>query len=186
MFTFRSIPIFTVMALTAFAADAPVPSPPLEILRPNAPPITLQQYRGKVVVLALILTTCSHCQQFTGVLNAVSREYSPRGVQFLECAFNPDAQATLPEFVQRFQPNFPVGYTSQVAINAYLHRSVLTTRPLYVPHLVVLDRAGWIRADYPGEDAFFRNPEAGLRALLDNLLRPASPAKATSARPSHR
>ena len=51
------------------------------------------------MVLALIHTTCSHCQQFTVVMNILAREYTPRGVQFLECAFNDDARMTMPELL---------------------------------------------------------------------------------------
>lgn len=179
--TLRHLVFCAAFALCGSAADAPRPSPPFEILRPGAPTLKLSQYRGKIVALALIQTTCSHCQQFTVVLNILAREYAPRGVQFLECAFNDDALLTLDEFQRRFHPSFPVGYNSPAAVNTYLHRNVLQARPLYVPHLVVLDRAGKIRADIPGEDQFFRRAEAGMRMLLDDLLKPA-----TSVPPSRR
>lgn len=177
MLNLRSILICAAMACTAFATEPPRPSPPLEILRPGAPSLTLSQYRGKFVVLALIHTSCSHCQQFTTVLNILSREFTPRGVQFLECAFNDDAAIALPEFQRRFNPSFPAGYNSPSAINTYLRRSIMDTHPLYVPRLLVLDRAGMIRAEYPGEDPFFHTAETGLRTLLDNLLKPATAAK---------
>ena len=177
MLELRYLLISAALVWNAGAAEPPRPSPPLQILRPGAPTITLSQYRGKVVALALILTTCSHCQQFTVVLNILAHEYGARGVQFLECAFNDDAVPTLPGFLERFHPSFPVGYTSQAAINTYLRRSILDRRPLYVPHLVVLDRAGRIRADIPGEDPFFRTAENSLRALLDGLLKPAATRK---------
>jgi hypothetical protein len=173
----RLVLTYAALAFSAFAAEPPRPSPPLEILRPGAPALTLSQYRGKIVVLALIHTTCSHCQQFTVVMNILAHEYTPRGVQFLECAFNDDAVATMPEFQQRFHPSFPVGYTSTAAVNTYLRRTLMDPRPLYVPHLVVLDRAGRIYADYPGEDPFMRTAENGLRTLLDNMLKPAAPSK---------
>ena len=177
MLNLRAILICALMACTAYAADPPRPSLPLELLRPGAPSLTLNQYRGKFVVLALIHTSCSHCQQFTAVLNILAREYEARGVQFLECAFNDDARVAMPEFQQRFKPSFPVGYNSPAAINTYLRRSVMDTHPLYVPRLLVLDRAGMIRAEYPGEDPFFHSAETGLRTLLDELLKPAATAK---------
>jgi len=173
----RLVLIYAALACAALAAEPPRPSPPLEILRPGAPALTLSQYKGKIVVLALIHTTCSHCQQFTVMMNILAHEYTPRGVQFLECAFNDDALVTMPEFQQRFHPTFPVGYTSAAAVNTYLRRTVLDPHPLYVPHLVVLDRAGRIHADYPGEDPFMHTAETGLRTLLDNMLKPAGAGK---------
>jgi hypothetical protein len=53
----------------------------------------------------------------------------------------------------------------------YLQHSVIDSRPLFVPHMVFLDRAGVIRADYPGGDAFFTNANANIRAQLDKMLK---------------
>ena len=162
------------LASAALAAGVPQPSPPLEILRLNAPTLHLSQYRGRIVVLALISTSCPHCQQFTVTLNILEREFASRGVQFLECAFNEDAPRALPEFLDRFHPPFPVGYTSPAAVNTYLRRTLFDPHPLYVPHLVVLDRAGRIHSEFPGEDAFFQSAEENLRALLEGMLKPAA------------
>jgi hypothetical protein len=162
-------------ALTALAAEPPRPSPPLTIERLGAPAVELSQYRGKVVALALIFTTCPHCQDLTRTLGTLSREYSLRGVQVLECAFNDDAKQTMAEFLKQLQPPFPVGWTNRAAAMAYLERSILDTRPLYVPHMVFLDRRGIIQADYPGESDFMKDPATNIRAELEKLLKP--PAK---------
>src|SRR4051812_39301547 len=124
MLTSRSLFLGAVLALTANATDIPRPSPPLTILRDGAPPIQLSQFRGKIVALAFIQTSCSHCQNFTTILNVLAKDYAPRGVQFLECAFNDDAKATMPEFLKRFAPAYPVGYTSNAAVMTYLQHSL--------------------------------------------------------------
>ena len=162
-------------ALTALAAEPPRPSPPLEIERLGAPAVQLSQYRGKVVALALISTTCSHCQDLTRLLVSLAPEYSPRGVQVVECAFNDDAKTTMAAFLQQFQPPFPVGWITHAAAMAYLQRTILDTRPLYVPQMVFLDRRGIIRAEYPGESDFFKDSATNVRAELEKLLKP--PAK---------
>jgi thiol-disulfide isomerase/thioredoxin len=161
-------------ALIAMAAEPPRPSPPLAIERPGAPAVELSQYRGKVVALAFIFTTCSHCQDLTRLLVPLSREYALRGVQVLECAFNDDAKQNMAAFLQQFQPPFPVGWTSRATAMAYLQRSLLDTKPLYVPHMVFLDRRGIIRADYPGEGDFFKDPATNIRAELEKLLKPSA------------
>jgi hypothetical protein len=173
--------IILLLAAFAFAAQAADPlrdALPLDLLRPGAAPLKLSQYRGKVVVLALIFTSCSHCQNFTGIMNKLSADYTPRGAQFLECAFNDDAPQSLNKFVQDFRPAFPVGYNTSAAINTFLRRSMMETRPLYVPRLLVLNPAGKIQAEYSGDDNFFVNPEPPLRVLLDKML----PAKASAAK----
>jgi cytochrome oxidase Cu insertion factor (SCO1/SenC/PrrC family) len=165
--------LFATAALAADTAAPPRPSPPLTIERLGAPSVELSQYRGKVVALVFIFTTCSHCQDLTKLLGPLSREYALRGVQVLECAFNDDAKQTMAEFLQQFQPPFPVGWTNRAAAMAYLQRTILDTRPLYVPHMVFLDRRGIIRGDYPGESDFMKDPATNIRAELEKLLKPA-------------
>jgi hypothetical protein len=174
-----ALPLILIAAFTAAspAADTARPSPPFSIQRTGAPPLQLSQYRGKVVALAFIYTSCSHCQQLTTELNLIARDYAPRGVHFLECAFNDDAIPALPDFLQRFTPPFPVGYSTLAAVMSYLQYTAVDPRPLYVPHMVFLDRAGVIRADYPGESTFFQNATPNIRAQLEKMLKPATPKK---------
>jgi thiol-disulfide isomerase/thioredoxin len=171
--------IVSVLACAALlsAAEPALPrrSPPFSILLADgAKPLTLAGYRGKVVALIFISTTCPHCQALTKELVPMAKEYAPRGVQFLECAVNPDAKDSVKGFVREFQPPFPVGYNTQDAVNAYLRRSILLT--FYVPHVVFLDRSGMIVADFEGESDFIKNPATNTRVELDKLLKAPAPA----------
>jgi len=166
-----------------FAADGARPSPPFEIQRMKGPALRVSQYRGKIVALAFIDTTCPHCQELTGTLKSIARDYAARGVVVLECAFNDGARAGLPEFQQRFDPPFPVGWNTRAAVMSYLQYNLLDPRPLYVPHMVFIDRAGEIRGDYPGEDLFFRDPNTNIRDELDTLLRGGRRAPAAKGKP---
>jgi len=185
-----------VLGLTATAVEVGKPSPAFTVQRLNAPAIPLSQYQGKVVVLAFIDTECPHCQHLTGVLNTIAKEYEGKGIQFVECAFNDGAVQLLPGFNQKFQPVATMGFSPRDPVMTYLAHSIL--KPLYVPHLVFLDRKGIVRGDYPGESEFMTNPEKNVRAELDELLKPSSstsahpgskskaPVKSTaSAAPSH-
>jgi peroxiredoxin len=163
--------VCAMLALTAWAGESARTAPAFTMLRMNQPAIRLSQYRGKVVALALILTTCSHCQQFTVELNQVAKEYAGRGVQVVECAFNEDALRTMPEFQERFTPPFPLTYSSPAAVSAFLQRTIFDVKPLNVPYLVLIDRSGVIRAEFPGESPFFQDAGTNLRAELNKLLR---------------
>ncbi|MGD0499583.1 MAG: TlpA disulfide reductase family protein [Bryobacteraceae bacterium] len=167
----------------SFAAwgEGPRLSPPLTVQRAGAAPLTLASFRGKIVALAFIFTTCPHCQDLTRELVPIAREYQPRGVQFLECAFDDEAPASLAGFVEQFRPPFPVGYTNRAAVDSYLGRTIIDLRPLYMPHLVFLDRKGFIQGDFPGESDFMLHPAANVRAELDRLLsvRPAEPKESS-------
>jgi peroxiredoxin len=155
---------------TLWAGEPARPAPAFTMLRLNQPSIRLSQYRGKVVALAFIATTCPHCQQFTVELNQIDRDYSHRGVQIVECAFNDEGPQAMREFLERFEPRFPVTYSTPAAVSAFLQRTMLDPRPLRVPVLVLIDRAGMIREEIGGEDNFFQNPGANLRAKLDKML----------------
>jgi thiol-disulfide isomerase/thioredoxin len=169
------ISLFTCAAL-AYAAQPAQPrrSPPFSILRADAEPLALASFRGKVVALVFISTTCSHCQEFTRELVPLAKEYAPRGVQFLECAVNAGAMAVA-GFVQQFQPPFPVGFNTQAAVDEYLRRSVMLT--FYVPHAVFLDRNGMIVGDFEGESDFMKSPAENTRKELDKLLTAKAPAR---------
>lgn len=166
------------LAVTAFAVDVGKPSPALTIQRLNGPPLQLSQYKGKVVAIAFIHTTCPHCQNLTKLLNVISKEYAPKGVQVVACAFNDGVKDLLPEFLQTFQPTFPVGYCDRDPVMVYLQFSLL--KPFYVPHMVFLDRRGVVRGDFAGESDFMTQPDVNIRTELDQLLKGATSTSAAA------
>jgi thiol-disulfide isomerase/thioredoxin len=163
-------------AFTGMAGEPAKPSPPLTIQRAGSPAIQLSQYRGKIVLLAFIHTTCPHCQELTRGLIPIARDYQARGVQVVECAFNTNADQLVPGFVQQFQPPFPVGWAANDTVMGYLGRSVMDTTPFFVPHLVFLDRRGMIQGDFAGESDFMKTPDPSIRGELDKLLKAGAPA----------
>src|SRR6185369_3527645 len=119
------------MAVMAPAAPLPRPSPDFAVRLSPSGQVSPAQYKGKVVLLAFILTTCPHCQHTTGILSGLQREYGPRGLQVLAAAFNPMANMLVPDFVKQFQPAFPVGYTDRIPVHTYLDPP--ETMQMYVP-----------------------------------------------------
>src|SRR5437763_14687448 len=97
------------------AADLPRKCPDLAIHMADGKSVPLSQYKGKVVALAFISTTCPHCQNYTQSLSAIQKEYAHKGVQILGAAFNDGAQTLLPAFIQQFQPAFQVGWEDRVS-----------------------------------------------------------------------
>jgi len=169
MRTLSATTLFSLLALTATAMEVGKPSPAFTIKQLSGPPIELSQYKGKVVAIAFIDTSCPHCQNLTKLLNVISKEYAGKPVQILGCAFNDGSQQALPQFIQQFQPNFPVGYCSRDAVLNYLQFPIL--KPLYVPHMVFLDKRGMVRGDYLGESEFMTHPDVNVRMELEQLLK---------------
>jgi thiol-disulfide isomerase/thioredoxin len=166
-------------ALAASGATIPRPAPELAINSQNGP-VHLSKLKGKVVVVEIMSTTCPHCQNSSKILSKLKNEYGPKGFEALGVAINEDAN--VPQFIQNFGVNFPVGAGKRDDAFAFLQHSVMT--PFYFPQLVFIDRSGNIRAQYGGTDAFVQtNEEKNVRGMIEKLLaegtakKPAVPAR---------
>jgi peroxiredoxin len=157
------------------AAQVPRPSPDFSIDLNSGQKIQLNQYKGKVVALAFILTTCPHCQKTVGYLSALQNELGPSGFQVVASAVEDMASMNVPDFVKRFQPPFPVGFSSRDPVLEYLQHPAMFK--LMMPQLVFIDRQGTIRAQYGGDDKFFaEDQEKHLREQVETLLKEAPAA----------
>lgn len=168
---------FALAAFSLAAQQLPRTAGDWTIQTPDGKPIQLASYRGKVVVLAFILTTCPHCQKTVGILSGLEPKYAPLGVQVLASAVNSGARQALPEFVKTFQPAFPVGYNEDGSKVLDYCQFAPMRMPL-MPIVLLIDRQGNIRFEHEGHDEkFFSDQEQNFRAELDSLLKPAAKKK---------
>lgn len=165
-------------ALPAFAQPpAPRKAPEFTITDANGKETLLSSYRGKVVVIGFVYTTCPHCQVFSQVLEKLYKELGPRGFQPIDIAWNDNAQLLITNFAQQFGVTFPMAYSTYDPIMSFM-RFTIMDRPV-VPLVVVIDRKGMIRAQSPaGGDANLQD-EGKLRELIEVLLKESA---GTSAR----
>jgi peroxiredoxin len=163
-------------ALTPLSgADIPRPAPNYAVKLVSGQQIPLNSYRGKVVALLFVSTTCPHCQETCRLMNSLRKEYGPRGFETVAVAFNPMAKMLLPEFIQKTGATFPVGYDDSDPVYNFLQRpTILQT---YVPIMVFIDRQGVIRGQYLGDDKFFGDSEKNIRSMIETLLKAAVAAK---------
>src|SRR5580658_2006372 len=78
MFVCAFAALFT---LTVAHAREPRLAAQIPIPLPDGKKITLQQYRGKVVLLAIFSTMCPDCIDNIEMLNRVQKELGPKGFQ---------------------------------------------------------------------------------------------------------
>ena len=179
----RKVVILLAIAIAAFAAQIPRKAPEFVITAPDGKQTLLSSYRGKTVVLALMYTTCPHCQKLSGELNGIQREYAAKGVQVLGAVWDPTAAKNLKAFTTAFASGFPCGSSSSEAVMTFLQQP--SNNPPFVPILVFIDKTGMIRmvhmvtGDTPEnspEQKYFADANASIRADLDKLLKgtPAS------------
>lgn len=169
--------LLAALSAAAFAMP-PLPrrSPEFTITEGPGKDVLLSKYRGKVVVLAFVYTTCIHCQAFSSMVNGIQKDLGPRGFQAIDVAWNQDADRLAPNFARQLGLTFPVGYSTWDPIMSFLGFTVMD-RPV-VPLIVVIDNKGMIRAESPPQGDPDLQDETKLRALVENLLNEGATAHA--------
>lgn len=179
-------------SLLATAAEGPRKAPELAFNIPGQGQKLLSQYRGKVVALEFILTTCPHCQAASHVMTNFQQEYGSRGFQALDVAINAldegrtEAQADqiVQAFTQKFQVGFPVGYISRDQMMSFMGFSL--AERMVVPQLVMIDRKGYIRYQTPASDADENwgklTNETAIRQHIEELLSTSNSASTRRSR----
>ena len=176
---YRLFVAFTLAAGSVWAAGAIRKAPELAFQVPGQGQKLLSQYRGKVVALEFILTTCSHCQDASHVMTRYQKELGPRGFQAIDIAINaldtnPDpnnANTIVANFIREFQVGFPVGWVTRDQFMSFMQFSVVDR--VVVPQLVLIDRKGMIRYGTPAGDSPERESlmkDGVIRAHIEELL----------------
>jgi thiol-disulfide isomerase/thioredoxin len=135
-------------------------------------------YRGKVVIIEVMQTSCEHCQKLAPTLEKIKAKYGEK-IAVLALVNPPDTLATVSDFIARYKSKstylFDCGQVSAI----YMKASP-TNPSIQLPHLFVIDAAGMIREDFGVTDANKAIFEGdGLSPVLDKVLAaaPAAPAK---------
>lgn len=174
--------LITAAAIVWAIPPLPRKSPEFSIVEP--PPIPsgkdkqslLSDYRGKVVLLAFVHTTCPHCQAYSQLLTRLHKDLGPKGFQPIDIAWNPQAKMLVPGWTKQLGLDFPVGYCEAYdPIMNFMGFSVMD-RPV-VPLAVVIDRKGMIRAQSKPEGDPNLQDETWLRPFLTTLLNEPAVAK---------
>ncbi|MFN7919162.1 MAG: TlpA disulfide reductase family protein [Bryobacteraceae bacterium] len=155
------------------ALTLPKPSPSL-VFRTTTGQIDIASYKGKVLGIEFLLTTCPHCQNCSRVLQKMQTEFGSRGFQALGIAVNDMSNMLVDDYVKNLGLSFPVGFAPKELPHQYLEHPIAMI--MYYPQLVFIDRAGVIRAHYPGGDKFYQEEEKNMRAQIETLLGAAKPA----------
>jgi peroxiredoxin len=163
-----------------WAATIPRQSPDFTIQMTDGKQVKVSDYRGKVLCLTFILTTCPHCQKTTQLWDNIYPELAPKGLAVVEAALNENPN--IGSFISQYKVPFPVGTAGVMSALDYIQWPK-DKRPL-VPFLVFIDRNGVIRAQYTGVDeAFFDNQqEQHMREEAQKLLNEG----AGNSKPSHK
>lgn len=165
---FRVILAFVCLLVSVQGASTPRPLADISVPISKGKNIRLSQYRGKVMVVTLISTTCDHCISSMQMLSQLQKEYGPRGFQVVAVAANDGADKTVAP-LSRLQFGFPLGYLDQNT-TMQLCDFKREDHP-FVPIFMFVDKKGTVRFQYAAKDDFFKNEEKNTRILVDALLK---------------
>jgi thiol-disulfide isomerase/thioredoxin len=163
--------LFLVLLLTAaaFSQQTPRPAPEFTIHMADGSNRLLSSYKGKVVILAMMQTGCPHCQHFAQQLGIYQQEYGTKGLQVLGVVFGNGAKAGLAKFRDQFVKGFPVGYSDENTVMAWLRQPL--DQGYFVPIVAFINRRGMIESQHLGDDILFQDPDGNIRHKLDLLLK---------------
>ncbi len=127
-----------------------------------------QDYRGKVLLVDIMTTTCPTCMRLADVLVEIKAKYGDK-VGIISVLTLPDSQATAERFAAQHKVTWPIVFDSGQMIASYM--KVTPANPtIHFPHLFLIDKDGMIRNDFEGTDD--KNlTEAGLAAEIDKLMK---------------
>src|SRR6266700_2608341 len=148
----RKLAVLILTAGLAFAVNTPRPLPDVPISMTDGKTVNLKQFKGKVVMLVLMSTTCSDCIAAIDMMNRIQKAFGPRGFQGFAVAVGLDAdKKNTKGFIERYRPEFPVGFVTEMPFRELADIGP-TARP-YVPIYIFIDKKGTIRFEYTAVDA---------------------------------
>ncbi len=183
----RIVSLLSVVALSALCLPGgevipPKKSPELLFKIPGQGDKLLSQYKGKVVALWFVFTTCPHCQHASQVMTKIQNDLGPKGLQAIDVAFNDNADLLVENFAKDFNVGYPVGWTTRAEVLKFLGLSVMDR--FVVPQFVLIDRKGMVHYQTAplGDDAIAQ--ESFIRSQIEALL--AAPAAGTRSTSAHK
>lgn len=111
----------------------------------------LADYRGRIVLLEIMKTTCPTCQKLSQTLEKAKAKYGDK-IAVLSVVNPPDDQNAVAGYVAKFNIGSPILFDCGQMSGSYMKPSPKNPM-IYLPHLFVIDKAGMIRNDFGHNDA---------------------------------
>ena len=107
-----------------------------------------QDYRGKVLIIDFMQTTCAVCMKLTDELVQMKQKYGDR-IAILSVTTLPDNYQTGDKFSAEHKLSWPVLFDSGQVMMSYLKVTPVNPQ-VHFPHVFIVDGNGMIRYDFEG------------------------------------
>lgn len=95
-------------------------APDFTLMNMQGEPVSLSQYRGKVVILNLWATWCPPCREEMPSMEGLYRKYKDQGLVILAVSADENGKKAVSQFLQRTPYSFPILLDSDSVVqNAY-------------------------------------------------------------------
>lgn len=166
--------------LTALALILPVAAAPPKLPRPLAD-VSIDTPGAKRIrlidtkvgaplrIVAVLSSTCAHCEEMVVVLSTLERKYRARGFRVFGALVDEEAPQQLPKFLAKTKPSFPIGTLSQDNTRRVADFGI-SDHP-FVPILIFVDSSNIVRLQISGEDPLLNNSvERNVGSMIEGLL----------------
>jgi peroxiredoxin len=156
-------------ALALEAAQIPRPAPPLSWKWFSGEPGDLAKYKGKVIAIEFMISTCPACHRAAKVLDSYYREFKNRGFQAIGLCTDPGAESRAVDFIKATQATFPIGSIDGDLAKAWLQHPAVQI--FYVPQTALIDKKNQIRFQHGGGRNNPPNDDIKIREEIELLLK---------------
>ena len=134
-----------------------------------------QDYRGKILIVEFMQTTCPHCAGFARILEEASAKYAGK-VSILSIVNPPDTPEKVGQFAATNKITIPILFDCGQIAASFIHWTPGKSGGFDIPRVFIIDGTGIIRRDleYNTSKDIFEG--RGLFNELDKLLQMPAPA----------
>jgi thiol-disulfide isomerase/thioredoxin len=135
------------------------PAPSLKVISTTGQKITLDNYKGYVLVVDFFTTWCVPCRESIPHLVNLNRRYGGQGLQILGMSADDDGEKVVKAFIADKKINYPVAIVGEDLTTDYGIRSI--------PTMFVINKKGVIAEKYQG---FNDDMKLSMETLIKKLL----------------
>jgi peroxiredoxin len=129
-----------------------------------------QDYRGKILLIDIMQTTCPHCAMFSSILEEAVAKHRGK-VAALSIVIPPDNMTTINQYIAEHKITVPILYDCSQVSTSYF-KATPRNPHFAVPHLFIIDAQGMIVNDYEYSESNKEIFEGkALFAELDRMLK---------------
>jgi peroxiredoxin len=129
-------------AVPALAASVGGPAPPFDLASQAGKNVSLDQYKGQVVMLNFWASWCGPCRQEMPLLEGIYKKYNKLGFTMLGVNVEPDSNAAI-DWLKQTPVSFPILFDKDSKVSKLYDVTGM-------PSTVIIDRTGKVRMLHHG------------------------------------